>query len=315
MLFKRGRGLSLLLAVLCLLPGVRAASLQTFAPLYAPVTNDIAFILGHFDNSFAQKQKLAALTRARSVMLDDTTPDEQALAALLKLLGSDAEFAAALDACGGNARGKVLARYDLFAALAAELPPSPRAGSAQSRFNSLAADRAALAAAPHAAGISALLSPFGRRLDVAARLVLRAQIMPRPNVGRNALRAVVDGHAFISTRGGAHSPNAFNVSAPGGLYYEVSGLVVDGSMVINFSLPIVTDQVRYEVASGLAALTYTPDVFATNAVRLAATNGTFFVQSDSRGREIYGVFSCAGPGLEVKDGRFRIEIPRGLRGP
>jgi hypothetical protein len=32
-------------------------------------------------------------------------------------------------------------------------------------------------------------------------------------------------------------------------------------------------------------------------------------------KEIYGIFSCEGPGFEMKEGRFRIEIPRALREP
>jgi hypothetical protein len=45
---------------------------------------------------------------------------------------------------------------------------------------------------------------------------------------------------------------------------------------------------------------------------VSATSGTFFAQRDRN--EIYGVFSVAGPSLDVKDGRFRIQLPRALRG-
>ncbi|HEY0552489.1 MAG TPA: hypothetical protein VGF13_23010, partial [Verrucomicrobiae bacterium] len=88
--------------------------------------------------------------------------------------------------------------------------------------------------------------------------------------------------------------------------------VVDRDEVINFSLPIITDQVRYDVAQGLATLSYNPAAFETN-VTLVATNGTFFVQAVEK--EIYGIFSCEGPGFAMKEGRFRIEIPRALREP
>jgi hypothetical protein len=265
----------------------------------------------NFDNSPAQKHNLATLVRARSAILNPELRDEQVLASVVNLLGDEVDYAAALDASAGNARSTVLARYDLLATRVADLPPSTRTTAARNHLNDLAADRNALANAEHAAGISNLLAPFGRRLETLAGLISRAQIMTRPRVSRNAVRAEVNGHRFTSGGNGRHSPNIFDVTAPSPLYLAVTCRVVDKTGVINFSLPVVTEQVRYEVAQGLASLAYTSDVFATNSAAVAATNGTFFVQIDKK--EIYGIFSCAGPGFEIKDGRFRIDLPRALR--
>jgi hypothetical protein len=286
--------------------------LETFAGVFEQITNEIATIEGNFDNSTAQKQKLAKLVGARSAILDPALRDEQALVSLVDLLGGSSDYDASLDESANNARAAVVANYNLLSVRVADLPPSTRATRARNRFATLAPDAAALANAQHAAGISALLAPFGRQLENISHTVERAATMPVPAIRQNSVRAQVNGQQFVSAATSAHSPNEFHVSAPSPLYREVSCRVIDGSKVIAFVLPIVTKQVRYEVTQRLASLTYTENVFAPDAMALNATSGTFFVQSDRN--EIYGVFSAAGPGLEVKNGRFRIELSRELRG-
>ena len=290
----------------------RAASLQTFAPVFTQTTNEIAFLETHFDNSPAQKEKLARLENARATVLDLELRDDQALAALVKSLGAQADYVTTLDESALRARASVLNDYDALGLRVGDLPPSPRANRAKNQFNSLANDQVALLNAQHAAGVSSLLAPFGRRIDTTSRLVARATKLPLPNVRLNALRARVNGHPFASAGDGAHSSNLFGVTSPAGLYLSVICRLVDGAQVINFTLPVITSEGRYEVAQGLATLTYTPDAFVTNALTVAATNGTFFVQRDRH--EVYGLFSCVGPGFELKDGKFRIELPRALRG-
>lgn len=290
----------------------RATPLQTFIVVFGQATNEIASIENNFDNSSAQKEKLGTLWRVRSAILNDALRDEEVLSALVKLLAGHEDYDATLDESAANARAAVLRRYDLFATRVADLPPSSRATLAANRFNALANDQGALANAQHAAAISSLLAPFGRRIETITRLVVRAQTMPRPKVGLNAVRATVDGHRFASAGVPPHSPNLFEVTAGPG-YRAVNCRVVDGERVLQFTLPVVTDQLRYEISQGLATLAYTANVFATNAATLTATSGTFFVQSD--GKEIYGLFSSAGPDFEVKSGRFRVEIPRALRTP
>ena len=297
---------------LTLTSSVRAASLLTFAPVFTQTTNEIAFIETHFDNSTAQKEKLARLEDARATVLDSELRDDQALAALVKSLGVQADYVTTLDESALRARASVLNDYDALALRVGDLPPSPRANRAKNQFSALANDQAALLNAEHAAGISSRLAPFGRRIDTASRLVARAIKLPVPNIRPNAMRARLNGHPFASAGDGAHSSNLFDVTSPGGLYLSVICRLVDGAQVINFTLPVITSEGRYQVAQGLATLTYTPDAFVTNALTVAATNGTFFVQRDRN--EVYGLFSCVGPGFELKDGKFRIELPRALRG-
>jgi hypothetical protein len=202
-------------------------------------------------------------------------------------------------------------QYDVMAMRVANLPPSRKTTLAVTRFNALAADANALAQAHQAAGISALLAPFGRRLASIETVVARAQTMPKPRMGLNAVRARINDRRFASAGVGRPTPNEFVVSAPGNWYLEVSCRVVDGERVVTFRLPVLTDDVSYTVEQGLASFAYIEDIFQATPEVMAAS-GTFFVQRDRN--EIYGVFSVAGPGLEVKDGRFRIQLPRELRG-
>src|SRR5688500_17145886 len=84
-----------ILAGWLLLMGVvsgRSASLQTFAVVFGQVTNDIAQIEQGFDDSSTQKETLAALVRARSIMLDPLLRDDEALATLVNLLGANPAY-------------------------------------------------------------------------------------------------------------------------------------------------------------------------------------------------------------------------------
>ena len=290
---------------------VHAASLHTFGTLFQQLTNDLAFLQQNFDGSPALKQQFAVLTRARGLVLDEDLPDDQALDRLVPLLSPDTNYTAALDTSAFHARDAALARYVALGERVAALPPWSRATTARTRFANLANDRAALTNAPGAVAIADLLPAFVSQLAGVSKYEVRARLMPRPRTRSNSLRAEVNGRRFISTSSGRNSPNFFEVIAPTDFYRALSARAVDGAGVIHLSLPVLTEQIRYEVASGLAAISHSPDVFATNVVILTATNGTVFVQTDRR--EVYGVFTCDGPGLEIRDGRFRIQLPRALR--
>jgi hypothetical protein len=298
---------ALALTILC----THAASLPVFATVFGQVTNEIAFIESNFDNSTEHKQQLATLVRARSVILNPEVRDDQALAALVNLLGDNPDYDAALDEAANGARASVMGTYDLLGVRVGDLPPSPGATLARNRYQALGPDATALANAEHAAGISALLAPFGRQLDTVRRLAERAASMRVPRIRQNSVRAQVDNRPFKSGGDGRHSPNSFDVTAPDPLYREIFCRVVDGKRVITFTLPVVTSQVRYEISQGLAALTYTEDAFAPDAVAVSATSGTFFVQSDRD--EVYGEFTAIGPDFAVTNGRFRVKLPRELR--
>jgi hypothetical protein len=302
--------LLVLLPVLVSSIAVQAASLQTFAVVFGQVTNDIAIVESSFDGSTAQRQLLAALVGARAAMLDPRLRDDQALVELVNLLGSNSAYETTLNESARNARAAVMAQHAAMALRVADLPPSRKTTLAKARFNDLSADATALAQAQQTGGIAALLAPFGRRLASIERLVDRAQVMPKPRVGMNAVRAKVNGRRFASSGVGRPTPNQFSVEAGPG-YLEVNCRVIDGERVITFALPVVTGDASYEVETGLVSLSYVENIFDATP-EVAATSGTFYVQRDRR--EIYGVFSVAGSGLDVKDGRFRIQLPRELRG-
>jgi hypothetical protein len=298
---------ALTMAVIC----SNAASLPVFATVFAQATNEIASIESNFDNSTEQKQQLATLVRVRSVILNPGVRDDQALATLVNLLGDNPDYTAALDEAANGARASVLGTYDLLGVRLGDLPPSTRATLARNRYQALGSDAAALANAEHAAGISAQLAPLGRKLEDIHRLAERAANTRPPRIRPNSVRAQVDNRPFKSAGDGRHSPNTFDVTAPDPLYREIFCRVVDGKRVITFTLPVVTSQVRYEISEGLAALTYTEDAFAADAVSVSATSGTFFVQSDRD--EVYGEFTAIGPDFTVANGRFRVKLPRDLR--
>lgn len=295
-----------------LIPGVHAVSLQTFAPVFNQITNGIAVIEAGFDHSTATKSLFATLVAAEQVLLDSEMADQEALHDLVDLIGSNTDYTATLDESAENVRATLLSQYDQLALRLAEAPPSARKTTAQRRFADLTTKANALTNAPTAAAISNLIPPYLKELASVGKVVTRAETMPVPGIRQNSVRATVGGRAFAASGSGARAPNSFEVTAPAPLYLALKGRAVDGTRVINFAVPVVTAQARYEVAQGLAALTYSEDVFATNVTAMTATNGTFYVQRSRR--EIYGVFTAEGPGFQVLDGRFRIKLPAGLRG-
>ena len=300
------------IAVLMLLAvAAPAASLLTFGPLYGQLTNDLAFLQQNFDGSPDAKQKLAVLTHARGLVLNAELPDEQALARLAPLLSHDTNYTATLTAAAFETRAPVLANYESLGQRVADLPPWSRATLAGTRFTNLADAHSALTNTTNAVVIASLLPPFVAQLNITAKYEVRARLMPRPRTGLNSLRGIVNGHRLISTGAGRNSANLFEVKEPSDFYRAVTIRAVSGAGVIHLNLPVLTEQVRYEIATGLANVTHSPDVFATNVVIRAATNGTLFVQNN--GREIYGVFTAEGPGLEITDGKFRVVLPRPLR--
>ena len=204
----------------------------------------------------------------------------------------------------------MLARHDALGQRVVDLPPWSRATLARNRFASLANEHAALTSTTNAATIARLLPPFVAQLNSASKYEVRARLLPRPRTGLNSLRAIVNGRRFVSTGSGRNSPNHFEVTAPSDFYRAVTVRAVAGAGVIHLSLPVLTEQVRYEIATGLANITFSPDVFATNVLLMTATNGTLFVQTDRR--EMYGVFTCEGPGFAVKEGKFRLPLPRAM---
>jgi hypothetical protein len=300
------------LASLLLLTGpVQAASLQTFGPLFDQISADLIITESVFDGSPALKQRLATLVRARAITLDDDLTDPQALDQLVPLLGSDTNYTATLDAAALAARAEVLARHETLGARVAALPPWSRATTARSRYAELANEHAALTNATNAVLISERLTPFVAQLAAVTKYEVRARVMPRPRTRANSLRAIVNDRRFSAAGTGRRSANLFEVTAPSDLYRSVTIRAVDGAGVVHLHLPVLTPLPAHEISNGLASVTHSPDVFATNVVIIAATNGTVFVQTDRR--EVYGVFTAEGPDLEIRDGRFRVTLPRALR--
>src|SRR5690349_2540005 len=103
----------LIVAAFCATMTANAASLRTFAVVFGQVTNDIAIIEANFDNSSAQKQKLATLIRARNVILNAELRDDEALKSLVDLLGGNSDYNTTLDESANNARASVLDDYNL----------------------------------------------------------------------------------------------------------------------------------------------------------------------------------------------------------
>src|SRR5688572_28241689 len=91
-----------------------ATSLSVFVVVFGQATNEIAVIESTFDNSVAQKEKLARLVRARDVILDAQLRDDQALGTLVNLLGNYSDYDTTMDDAASNARAQTMDVYNLL---------------------------------------------------------------------------------------------------------------------------------------------------------------------------------------------------------
>ena len=302
------------LLCLCLLAvsaiPARAYSTVQFIGIQGQIHNDIA-TLGALENpTRADRALLRTLQRASNALTKVSFSDGKTLRSLNAILGRKEAYLSQLNDIRANLLTGFNSEYNFVGGLLLELPDTSAAAAVAEQYAKFAPTAAKVNSA-------ATIPPFTARYDAAKakldNIFIRANealIIPFPSdLSSDSVSAKING---VGLRASATSgtDNVFSaVSTETNISVVVSGVTISGggSRGILFSIPNVQPGAfRYSIP-GTASFTnrtgiYPPDTETAEG----ATDGAIFINTTAT--EIYGSFSCSGPGFTITDGRFRVTL-------
>jgi hypothetical protein len=308
---RRASAALLCLALLALgVASSRAYSPAPFAAIRAQLTNDIA-ILGALENpTRADRQFLRAANRGSNVLTKITRTDGKTLRSLNSILGRRESYIPTINAIGSNLLTGFNAELAFVENLMLEMPDSPAATDAQAQFLLFEATGAKLNTTTNLARFAGRYDAAKRRLDDILIQASQALIVPFPaDLLENSVYARINGISLKASQGSA-TDNVFEaVATETNVSLTVGGLAGNGinsARGILFSIPNAPfGTYRYPIPL-TAVFTNRTGVYSPEESNVAATNGAIFINTTAT--EVYGSFSCSGPGFNITDGKFRITI-------
>lgn len=279
-----------------------------FIGLQSRINSDIATLSAVEELTREQRNLLRTLTRASEVLDKTSASDGKALRGLNNILGHNPDYLPQLTTAASNLLLTFNSEYAFVGTLLVELPPSPAATLVTAHYNALAPLAEKLNAAQNIAKFSALYDATKSRLDAVFAEANRALIVPFPmDIAENSVKARING-VTLSASSGSSSENVFKA-----LVTETNIIVtlhvVNSTRGMNFSVPNAQPGTFRYVNPQETAFTNVTDIdyFQPGAeTQTAATEGVIFISATPT--EIYGIFSCSGPGFNVTEGRFRITL-------
>ncbi len=293
-----------------------ALSVSQFAPVRELVAGEIDLLAALPDPTRRQQNRLRTLLRASEVLNDLEVSNGKGLRSLLRVLKGKSflTYRPALETTGTNLVALFNRNHQFVASVLPEMPPSPAADAATAQFNALTPILSRLNAAGRASKVATLLDASDNRLFTAFALISQALIVPYPaEIGPDSVAANINGVNFRVSVGFA-SENLFE-AVTDGTNIAVTCSAIDGTISgrtaargLLFCMPqMQPGTARYNVPASIV-FTNRLGVYSGSETNVAATEGAFFISSSPD--EVYGVFSCSGPGFTIKNGRFRISLSR-----
>ncbi len=304
----------LLLGVAGLALGVvssRAYSPGQFTALRTQLHADIAATAPLPDPTRTNRARLLALQRGSNVLTKISYTDGQTLRLLNSILGRQPTYLSPLGTIRSNLLTGFNAEQVFVAGLLLELPESTAATLVKAQFQKFAPTGTRLNAATNVARFAGLYDGSKRRLDDLLVRANQASLIPFPaELLPNSVSARINGISFRTT----YYPNTENVfiatSTGTNLSLTLGALVnsgTNGARGILFSIPDAPLGAFRHAIPGATVFTNRTGVYLPGGESsAAATNGTVFLNTTAT--EVYGTFSCSGPGFNITDGRFRITI-------
>ena len=290
-------------------PAGIAVTLPAFAPVQHQLTNDAAALSGLTNPTPAQRALLKKLVKACGLATNVTIADGKALGQLNTQLRKQVGYLAPLNAVATNLVSIFNHEYNFVGQLLEELPPSPGADQATSQFNALTPLSSRLNASVSAAKTSGLYDATKRRLDAVFNAASAALFIPFPDdLSSNSVSAKISNVSMRSGVGLA-SENVFS-AVNDGKKIVLTVNAIDFPRGLLFSVPNVqSGTFRYRLTDA-ATLTNRTGVYLPTESSVAATSGSIFVSTTDT--EVYGIFSCSGPGFTVTNGKFRVSVTAAL---
>lgn len=311
-----GRARRAAAALLCLtLLALGVASSHAYSPghfaaIHTQLTNDIATLSALENPTRADRQLLRAVQRGNNVLMKVTNSDGKTLRSLISILDRRESYVPTIQTISSNLLTGFNSQYNFVDGLLLEMPDSPAATSVKAQFQVFGPTGTRLTTTTNIHKFAGRYDPAKRRLDDILILANQALIVPFPeDLLENSVSARINGIS-LKTSAGAASDNVFvAVSTETNVSFTVGGLVGSGinqARGILFSIPNAPFGAYRYVIPTAAVFTNRTGVYSPSEMNVAATNGAIFINVTAT--EVYGAFSCSGPGFNVTDGKFRVTI-------
>ena len=282
-----------------------AVTVPAFAPVQHQLTNDAAALSGLTNPTPAQRALLKKLTKACGVATNATITDGKALGQLNTQLRKQAGYPTPLNTVATNLVSIFNNEYNFVGQLLDELPPSSAADKVVKSFGELTPLTSRLNASVSAAKTSSLYDAAKRRLDAVFHAASAALFIPFPDdLSSNSVSAKINNVSMRSGVGLA-SENVFS-AVNDGTKIVLTVNAIDFPRGVLFSVPNVQPGTfRYRLTED-ATFTNRTGIYLPTENSVAASSGSIFISTSDT--EVYGLFSCSGPGFTVTNGKFRVSI-------
>lgn len=289
----------------------RAFTTAQFVAVQSQITNDIATLSALPSPTREERALLRSLNRATVVCSMSALGDGKALFSLNTVLGRTPSYTPSLTGLASNLLVMFNTEYSFVATLLAEMPPSDEATAVTAQYAKLAPAAERLEAADTIARFAALYDLTKSKLDKVYLRASRGLVVPFPaEMSANSVSAKINGVNF-RTSSSAASDNLFQATATASnINLTINGLLISGgdgsARGLLFSVPNAqTGTFRYMIPDA-ASFTNRTAVYSAGETNVGATSGAIFVSTTAT--EVFGSFTCSGPGFNVTDGKFRITL-------
>ena len=293
-----------------------ALTSSSFAPVQAQLADDIATLSANPTPTRAERALLKSLGKATNTLAQSSLTDGKALSKLNALLRRNPNYTNPLVMVASNLLVTFNVEYDFIGGtLLPEVPPSADLTAVTAQYNKLAPVSAKLNASTTVAKCASLYDSAKRKLDNVFFAANQLLNFPFPSdLSSNSVAGKIDGINFRASADTATENSLVAVATESNVTITVSALlrssITNNPHGILFSVPHAQlGTFRYAVPD-MASFTNRTEVYSDSEGNVAATNGAIFVSVTTNTNEVYGVFTCSGPGFNVTDGRFRITISR-----
>ena len=283
----------------------RAVNIPAFAPVHQQLTNDAATLAALTNRTPAQRALLKKVTKSCGVTTNTVLADGKALGQLNTEFRKQVGYATPLNAVATNLVSIFNHEYNFVGQLLNELPPSTAADKVVDMFGALTPISSRLNAQVSAGKTSGLYDPAKRRLDMVFNAASAALVIPFPDdLSSNSIAAKINNVSMRSGVGLA-TENVFS-AVNNGTKIALTVNAIDFPRGLLFSVPEVKfGTYRYRLTDD-ASFTNRTGIYLPTENSVAASSGSLFISTTDT--EVYGIFSCSGPGFTITNGRFRVSI-------
>ena len=288
----------------------RAYSPGQFNAIQTQLHADIAITASLPNPTREDRVRLGVLQRGSNALTKVAFTDGRILRTLNSVLGRQGNYLPTLGTIRSNLLAGFNAEQVFVAGLLLELPESPAATTVQAQFQKFTPTASRLNAATNVAKFSGLYDGAKRKLDDLLFRANQALLIPFPTeLLPNSVSAKINSISFRTTSYPGTDNMFIATASETNLSVTLGALSnsgTNGARGILFSIPGTPLGAFRQAIPGAAVFTNRTGIYQPTENNVAATNGSIFLNTTAT--EVYGTFSCSGPGFNITDGKFRITL-------